>query len=498
MPENSEIYQPTVAASQKPAKLIGRYLYPLFAGVVFIFACFTNYYIALANIITIVTVLMILNRLGKGIILRELIALHSLFVCVYMPTLGYTMFTKENPLARLWVRYMPVPEEQYFGFALPAMALFVGILCWPIRSDKTNDQGEMAYNLLNRARRQLQEIPSMGFYLMVTGVAMFFLSPYLPDFLQFVSTLIFWSAFAGVLYTYYTQEFRFKKLILLAFAGFLVINALRSGMFTILVYMGITMFSFFFLGNKISLLKKILVFLMIVVVIFMLQSVKSAYRVATWKHGYQGNKALLLAELVVKKWESTASFFDESSIFPIYYRTNQGFNVALVMRRFPAVIPHDNGVNLGRSFLSAFVPRLLWPDKPEAGGRYNMSYYTGLSIRTYSTNVGPLGEAYGSFGGTGGIIYMFFLGAFIRWAYKKVFVISNKIPLILFWIPVLFYQITYSAESDTLQILNSLFKSAFFVWLLIKVLPKWFGIKGQLKKRRFTGYKQNEQAPFIQ
>ena len=113
-----------------------------------------------------------------------------------------------------------------------------------------------------------------------------------------------------------------------------------------------------------------------------------------------------------------------------------------------------------------------------------MKFYTGYILRGWSTNVGPLGEAYGSFGIGGGIIYMIVLGAFIRWAYKLVFVISRRVPLMLFWIPVLFYQITYSLESDTLQILNSLFKAAFFIWVLTRIIPLWFGITRGVPKRR--------------
>jgi hypothetical protein len=30
-------------------------------------------------------------------------------------------------------------------------------------------------------------------------------------------------------------------------------------------------------------------------------------------------------------------------------------------------------------------------------------------------------------------------------------------------------------ETDTLQIINSLFKGAFFLWLLYKIVPAWFG-----------------------
>jgi hypothetical protein len=73
---------------------------------------------------------------------------------------------------------------------------------------------------------------------------------------------------------------------------------------------------------------------------------------------------------------------------------------------------------------SAFVPRFLWADKPMAGGIANMKYYTGYTIKGYTTNVGPLGEAYGSFGVTGGVVFMMVLGTFIRFAYKKVFSLS--------------------------------------------------------------------------
>jgi hypothetical protein len=116
-----------------------------------------------------------------------------------------------------------------------------------------------------------------------------------------------------------------------------------------------------------------------------------------------------------------------------------------------------------------------------------MKYYTGYVIEGWSTNVGPLGEAYGSFGVLGGIIYMTLMGAFVRWSYRKVFLIANRIPLLLFWIPVLFYQVTYALESDTLQILNSLFKAAFFIWILTKFVPHWFGIaKKQYTKKQIT------------
>lgn len=467
-----------------PSSFIRKYYYVLIAGSVFLLSLITDWYLFWAQFLFFTTVIMVIDRLGKGIILRELISLHSIFVCLFMPVLGYTTYNSANRLARIWFRYMPVTEEQYFSYALPAMTAFVLILCWPISNSKVGDQDAGIFNAVQLAKDRLKKFPYISLYLIGIGTMFFFVTPALPESLRFVATLVFWSSFAGVLYLYFTENFRFKKVVLLLFTLFIFTNALQSGMFTIVAYMGITLFSFFFLGKKVPFWKKFLAFTVSIFLLILIQNVKSTYRQMTWRQGYAGNKMVLFGSLIAENWSKTSSFFAKDAFFPIYYRTNQGFNVGLVLRRFPDVQPHDNGVNQLRVLASAFVPRLFWPDKPEAGGRTNMKYYTGITIKSWSTNVGPLGEAYGSFGTTGGILFMAVLGFFIRWAYRRVFVLSKKIPLLIFWIPVMFYQITYSAESDTLQILNSLFKSVFFIWLLVKIIPHWFGIERRSNERK--------------
>ena len=244
-------------------------------------------------------------------------------------------------------------------------------------------------------------------------------------------------------------------------------------MFTVVAYMGMTIFSFVFLGKHSSVFKKTTIFVVCLFALLLIQSVKTVYRDYTWrgKGGVVESKTALFTSLISEKLTAPADLFTVKAMFPIYLRTNQGYNVALVMRRFPAAKRFDNGDNLLMSLAASLVPRFLWPDKPEAGGKYNMFYYAGFIIKGWSTNVGPLGEAYGSFGVVGGIVYMFFLGLFIRWAYLKVFQLSRKIPLIIFWLPLLFYQVSYSAENDTLQVLNSLTKGALFIFILYKIFP---------------------------
>jgi hypothetical protein len=325
-------------------------------------------------------------------------------------------------------------------------------------------------------------MPKISIYIISIGIAASFIASFLPDALTFVGMLFFWGSFAGVLYLFYTPHFKYKKLILIIFAFFILTTALRNGMFTLVAYMGITMFSFFFLGQKTRFWKKLTFFLLGCFFLLLLQSVKSSYRNYLWRQGYTGNTTVLFGTLLADKLSDFSDLFSADAFFPIYYRTNQGFNVAMVIRRFPNTIPYDYGANLSLSFASSFVPRLFWPDKPEAGGKFNMKYYTGLTINGWSTNVGPLGEAYGSFGPAGGMFYMFCLALFIRWVYRLIFKLSAKTPLLIFWIPVMFYQITYSSETDSLQIFNSLMKSAFFVWLLVRFVPDWFGIQRKTKR----------------
>jgi hypothetical protein len=459
------------------------YYYSISVVVLLILEMVTSWYFPLSIALIVLTVLMILDRLGKGIVLRELIALYGLFVCILMPMLGYTIYTKENFLARLWVRYMFVPKEKYFSFALPAMTLFCLAICWPVNSRKASDQGPKLRLAMDRIKGKLSGMPKTSIYIISIGIAASFIASFLPEALTFVGMLFFWSSFAGVLYLFYTPNFKYKKLILFIFAFFILTTALKNGMFTLVAYMGITMFSFFFLGQKARFWKKLTFFLLGCFFLLLLQSVKTSYRNYLWRQGYTGNTTVLFGNLIVNKITDFSDLFSADAFFPIYYRTNQGYNVAMVMRRFPNTIPYDYGSNLSLSFASSFVPRLFWPDKPEAGGKFNMKYYAGIIINGWSTNVGPLGEAYGSFGPAGGMTYMFFLALFIRWGYRLIFKLSAKTPLLIFWIPVMFYQITYSSETDSLQIFNSLIKSAFFVWLLVKLVPDWFGILKKIRRR---------------
>lgn len=453
-------------------------------ALIFVLSFFTDWYDLLSIGLVVLLVLSMLNNLGNGIVLREIIALHMCFVCLVMPVVGYAFFDQSNRLARTFIKYMLVPESEYFGFALPAVSGFILFLCWPIGGKNYSDIGPFLRQMIDKAKTVLERRKNTGAALVIVGTLMFPVSAILPSVVRFAFELLYFASFAGVLYVYFQKQLRYRGLLLIFFTVFTLAIAISSAVFTVVAYMSVTMFSFFFLGRKAKFWKKVLIFFIGVFILLIIQTVKPVYRIATWGKNYHGDKAALFASLFMERLGDPASTLRSAdAFFPIYIRANQGFNVTLVMRRFPSRKPFDGGVNLLTSLASSLVPRFLWPDKPEAGGKYNMAYYAGIYIKGWSTNVGPLGEAYGSFGVNGGIIFMIFLGAFIRLAYLIMIRRSTKTPLLIFWMPVLFFQVTYAAETDTLQILNSLFKSAFFIWLMCRTLPFLFGIEKKTRSQ---------------
>jgi hypothetical protein len=438
-------------------------------------------YLVLGLFFTILVVTV--YKLGRAIVLRDLVALYSSFICLVMPLVGYEFYPKTNKLSNLFVKYMPIPFDDYFSFCLPAMAAFTLALCWPFHRKGMSDEGVAMESMIKGVRKLIGKQERGPLLLVIAGIAAFYVTPILPQALQFFFTLIYLSSFVGIVYIYLDPKFPKRKTILWAYIAFILFQALQQGMFTIVAYMGLTIFSFVFIGRKYSMITKLFVLSLCVFALIIVQSVKAVYRDYIWrgKAGGAENKVLLYSKLVQEKVSNSGDLFSMDAMFPIYMRTNQGFNIALVMRRFPRVTPYDNGANVFLSIASSFVPRLFWPDNPMAGGKFNMKYYTGVNIVGWSTNVGPLGEAYASFGRMGGILYMLFIGFFVRGVYVLVFTYSKNIPLLFLWIPVIFYQVSYSAENDTLQIFNSLLKSGIFVYILYRIWPSLFGVSKERK-----------------
>jgi len=437
--------------------------------VLLVFSLLTEYYFTISLLLFLVLLGRFISNIGKKLLFIESISLYSVLLYLIIPKVGYTYYSASNPLSRLWVTYMKVPEITYFEFALPAILLFI----WALFIFEKRNEIKIIREILAAAQNKLADMTVTPYLLIFGGLMAFYIKPHAPGSLQYVLNIAFLSSFAGMAYLFFARRIDTKgKLVLGGFAFWLFYQALLSGMFTIIVYMGISFFGLLMLKTNYSYLKKCLGLLMISVLLIILQFAKTNYRLLVKRDLLGGGSKLAVFVKVFKNnLTHVQEIFNLNTFFPIYLRANQGYHLAAVMYHIPAFKPHDNGNLLGKSIVASVVPRALWPGKPEAGGKKNMKYYANIFLDTTSMNVGPIGEGYGAFGKWGGIFYMFLFGSFLSLAYRYFIRLAVKKPLLLFWQPLIFYEVIFCMENDTMQALNSLIKISVFLFVLFKLFP---------------------------
>lgn len=440
----------------------------------FVLSLFTEMYTFLSIAVTIVVFYSLIDKIGKGITLLETMAIYSCIIYLIMPLLGYAVYTKDSRITVIWAKQMPVPYATYYSFILPAICAYLLGLFLLNYTTGRSDEGEKLQVHITRIKSKLALSPNTGIILIIIGILFYFIKAMVPGPLSAIASFGYLLIFPGLFYVHFQPKLKKKGWIYILVTIFFVRDALDTGMFTVFFYMGITIVSFFLLGKKIRFPIKLATIVAAISCLFVLQLVKGTFRRSTWKKSYTGSKAELFQNLFIEKAGGFDEIFSENTFFPIYVRFNQGLVTSMVMKRIPAKQPYDGGESIAKTLAASVVPRILWPDKPQSGGVYNMQHFAGFKLKGWSTNIGPVGEAYGSFGVGGGIVYMFFFGLFIGWAYTRVFSLSRSKPLLLLWIPLLFFEVMYSMENDTLQAVNSLVKAAVFMWILYKLFPALF------------------------
>lgn len=450
----------------KPSSLLG-----FLEIIILIFCLFPDNYRVLVPLFFGTCTIRLLWKIGNGSFFLELFYIYTAFTCLLMPLVGYVFFPASNALAATWGRFMPIKEDAYFSFALPAVIL-IGVVLFGFRRNSPDD-AEVVRDLSLRIKTDVVKIPpSLILTACLISLVSYNISELLPDALKQVNTFLYYSLFAFLFYIIFHKNFPKKKYFAIGIGLFIVIDALRSGMFTIIAYMGGLFLIILLSGKRIPLIVKTSLFVFAIFFIAFLQLFKLELR-----RSFKSKQDTPVTELVSNVITKTSASEFETTLFPLYYRMNQGFNIALVMRHIPKNIEHLGGEYLLTNFVSSFVPRLFWEDKPKAGGIENMRIYTGINIRGWSTNVGPIGEAYGSFGYIGGWLYVMLFAGFIRVVYIRFITLSQRIPILFLWMPPFFYQTIYVMEADSLQAFNSIMKGAVFLFLLYKLFPVLFGVK---------------------
>lgn len=447
---------------KSPSKVI-----TLLQTILLAFSLFPGYYAVATILIFALALTRLIIKIGNGSFFLELLHAYATLACLLMPLIGYTFYNDFSSVI-LWVRIMPVPPEEYFAFNIPAIVA-MGWGFFLFRDRSPDDRSTIRY-FIGYLKNDLVSIrPSVIIILAISSLVAYAISNFLPESIRQLNTFLYYSLYAGGFYIYFYKNFPWKWYFLAGLLGFVLLDALNSGMFTIIAYMSGLVLILLVADKRVHIYKKIGLLVVGLIALSFIQLFKLDLR-----RSYKKNEKATVTELATRVVANSQQTQLEALVYPIYQRMNQGYNIALVQKRIPRQVNFLGGEYLGLTFISSFVPRFVWPDKPKAGGAENMRIYTGIIIRTWSTNVGPLGEAYGNFGYLGGWVYVFAFSFFIRFAYTKFLDICRRRPVFFLWLPALFFQTFYVIETDSLQAFNSLIKGTVFMFIMFKVFPVLF------------------------
>jgi hypothetical protein len=403
-----------------------------------------------------------LDNLGKKVVVLDIAVILAVFTWLVMPVIFYTYYTKANHLARIFYKYMPIPADEYFSYAVPGTVML--ILGFKIRLARL-EINERPQAFRAKLDSFFQGKARSGFILIGISFVAGILLKVTPASLGRVVGLMMHLGHVGVFYIFFSgHKHRIK--ILVGILALLLVQSIATGMFGELVYLMAIFYILIALYIKQqSLTRKLVVTVFGLLVIALIQSVKADYRKVAW---VSGSDAGLFMELVVNSATNPSHILQKDILYSQAVRLNQGWLIAVTMDRVPRKFDYAYGETIWMSLAAAVVPRIVWPDKPEAGGKYNLKRFWGYNLKGYSMNIGPIGEAYANFGTTGGIIFMFFYGLFFNLMLTSLLRWSEKRPSVLCWIPFLFFYAVV-VETDILTSVGSITTSVIFMVIFIRL-----------------------------
>jgi hypothetical protein len=378
------------------------------------------------------------------------------FMCVQMllgPTFAYNGLD-----AYLTDRtfQMKIPEAEYFSYVMPAVILF--ILGLHVTAGKL--KGEILN--VKEITRFVDNSGDLPYYFIGIGFLSGYISGHFGSELAFVFYLVASFKYIGAFMILFGTR-QLKTWVLVLVFGSIILSSLQGGMFHDLLTWLIMLGAVFAIRYKPSLSIKALGASCFILLSVIIQQVKGDYRKAAWN----GGGGIEAFQNSVAKDEEDHSLFSVTSLAQSNVRINQGFIITNIMSHVPEVEPFSNGEELWRILQAAFLPRILAPNKLNAGDRGIFMQYTGMYLsQGTSMALSSVGDAYINFGTWGGCIFMFFLGLTFSEVLNGFYRYSKYYPfLLLFTTLVFYYPIRPDCELQTS--LGHLVKSCFLIYMLI-------------------------------
>lgn len=401
--------------------------------------------------------------LGSKIEIRDVIILIALLQWIIGPVLAYDFYPDDQ------FYFMAVEKDIYVSFVVPASFAFVLGLYFPLKK-KQEDENIHLIGI----KKIKKKYKNLDLLLVLGGVILNIFVLSFPQSIRFAASLLSNVRFVG-LYLLLLGHRKNKWLIIGGVIFLLFLTALRHAMFhDLILWLSFFLMIAAFIYKPSNRKKAVFAFTFITLVIT-LQTIKHSFREALQEGSGEG--IALFTDLVQEKVIGSDYVSSESNLSAMVMRINQGWIIARIMSWTPSREPFAGGETIMDALKSAFMPRILFPNKIKATGHTYFSRFTGkyLSENT-SMGLSLLGEAYANYGVYGGAFFLFLIGLFYNLFIVKIYKIAKKHPSIIFFIPIIFLQVV-KAENDFSTIINHLFKASIIVWVI------FWGLKTFLKIR---------------
>jgi len=392
--------------------------------------------------------------------------LFGAFMCLQFfigPTLAYNGLDQYQ----YHVYRMQVPEAQYFSYALPAVSCFLlglHISAGNFKGEIINQEGVLRFVKRN---------PLIPYIFIGVGFVASVVSGFFSSEVAFVFYVLGSFKFIGLFMLVFAEK-RLKTVPLILVIGSIVASSLGDGMFHDLLTWILFIGSVYAIKYKFGTNLKLISCISFILLAITIQQLKTGYRAAR-TNGQDISEGLeTLADTYDAETQNGQSIYSFASLAPGLVRINQGFIITNIMRMVPAKVPYSNGEEMGQVLEAAILPRIIAPNKLQAGDRVVFEKYSGMHLRIgTSMGLSSPGDAYVNFGVSGGCVFMFFLGLCYSLVLNYFDKRSKNQPVLILFLPLIFYY-PIRPDCELQTILGHLVKSTFIILAIVYLWKEVF------------------------
>lgn len=366
--------------------------------------------------------------------------------------------------------YMYLEQDQYMAFTVPATVAFaIGLLCFGSKKEAASQ-----HHSAKRISQIINGAPQLPVFLLGLSFVGPVLVSVVPS-LGFVGVLfsnLKYSAALLVLFSGRKDRFIWLSVIL----GIAALEALSTSMLHDVILWAVFVGGALTFQLRVKPSRKLIAASLLICAVIVAQSVKHDFRKQAWSGEVEGSSQLYfdLASERVEDLLSGEIAIDEM-VGSTVMRLNQGWIVSRIMTIVPIHEPYAAGDTVVDAVQTSILPRLLFSDKPMAGGQENFRRFTQLEISdNTSMGIGLYGEAFANFGQWGGAVFLLIYGLVLTMLVKGALAFAVKYPVILAFLPNIVLHAVKS-ETELLVALNFLIKSALFHVVLAWAVVTLFG-----------------------